>query len=155
MSTNPKGGPEVLKHLGTRSTARTRRFAGLLVFALAGVLAVSVYAFTASNTVATHSAGAGAAAVSGFEVKSPTNYTFSGNGETMTGVKFELDKAASDVAVALTAGTPAQADWTDCGASEAATPFEVTCTFGTPIPDAAGLKLSVAAVSSGTVTIGP
>jgi hypothetical protein len=72
----------------------------------------------------------------------------------MTTVTFDLDKAASDVAVALTAGTPAQADWTDCGASGASSPFAVTCTFGTPVPNANGLKLSVAAVSSGTVTIG-
>jgi hypothetical protein len=73
----------------------------------------------------------------------------------MTTVTFDLDKAASDVAVALTAGTPTQADWTDCGASGGSSPFAVTCTFGTPVPNANGLKLSVAAVSSGTVTIGP
>jgi hypothetical protein len=134
---------------------RNRNMAGVLAFAVAGIIGVSAYAFTASNTVASHSAGAGAATVSGFTVASPTNYTFSGNGLTMTTVTFDLDKAASDVAVALTAGTPAQADWTDCGASGGSSPFAVTCTFGTPIPNANGLKLSVAAVSSGTVTIGP
>jgi hypothetical protein len=142
-------------HLGKRNlVGRKRKMAGLSAFALACVIGVGVYAFTASNTVAAHSAGAGSATVSGYTVSSPTNYTFSGDGETMTAVKFDLDKAASDVQVALTAATPTQADWTDCGASSGGS-FEVTCTFGTPVPDGKGLKLSVAAVSSGTVTIGP
>jgi hypothetical protein len=129
---------------------KKRNLAGVLAIVFAAVIGVSAYAFTASNTVAAHSAGAGSAAVSGYTVNSPTNYTFSGDGETMTAVTFELDKAATDVQVALTAGTPETKDWTDCGAS---TGVVVTCTFGTPIPDAAGDKLSVAAVSSGTVTI--
>ena len=131
---------------------RKRNIAGLLAFALAGSIAVGAYAFTASNTVPNHSAGAGSATVSGYEVASPSNYTFSADGTTMNAVTFHLNKAASDVKVALTAAAPTQPDWTDCGASEAS-PFEVTCKFGTPIPDAAGLKLSVAAVSTGTVTI--
>jgi hypothetical protein len=130
-----------------------RRAAGLLVFVVASVIGVSVYAFTASNTVASHSAGAGSAGVSGYTVSSPTNYTFSADGTTMNSVTFDLDKPASDVAVALTAAAPVQGDWTDCGASGASAPYAVTCTFGTPVPDAEGLKLSVAAVSSGTVTI--
>jgi hypothetical protein len=138
---------------GKRSiTGRKRNIAGLLAFALASVIGVSAYAFTASNTVPDHSAGAGSATVSGYTVSSPTNYTFSADGTTMTEVTFDLNKAASDVKVALTAAAPAQADWTDCGASEAS-PFEVTCKFGTPVLDGEGLKLSVAAVSSGTVTI--
>jgi hypothetical protein len=137
------------------SAGRRRKVAGLLVLALACVIGVSVYAFTASNTVPNHSAGAGAGTVSGYVVSSPTNYTFNGEGTKMTAVSFDLDHAASDVAVALTPGIPAQADWTDCGASGGGAPFEVTCTFGTPVPDGEGLKLSVAAVSSGTVTIGP
>jgi hypothetical protein len=136
-------------------TGRRRKLAGLAVLALALVIGASAYAFTASNTVESHSAGAGSATVSGYTVSSPTNYTFSGDGTTMTGVTFDLDKAASDVAVALTAAAPTQSDWTDCGASGASSPFAVTCTFGTPVPDGNGLKLSVAAVSSGTVTIGP
>jgi hypothetical protein len=131
---------------------RRRNVAGLFAIALAGVLAVGAYAFTASNTVPSHSAGAGSATVSGYEVSSPTNYTFSADGTKMTEVTFNLNKAASDIKVALTPGAPAQADWTDCGASEAS-PFEVTCKFGTPVPDAEGLKLSVAAVSTGSVTI--
>ena len=138
-------------HFSKRSiVGRKRNAAGLLAVALACVIGVGAYAFTASNIVASHSAGAGAAEVSGYTVETPTNYTFSGNGLTMVGVKFKLNKPASDVEVALTPGTPETANWHDCGASVAE---EVTCTFVKPVPNAEGLKLSVAAVSSGTVTI--
>jgi hypothetical protein len=148
-----KGDPE-MRNLGrTRLGGRGRNFAGLLVIAVAVVIGASAYAFTASNTVASHSAGAGIATVSGYTVTSPTNYTFSGDGTTMNAVTFDLDKAASDVKVALTAALPSTADWSDCGASEGSSPFAVTCTFASPVPVAEGLKLNVAAVSSGTVTI--
>ena len=136
-----------------KGIAGRRNLAGLLVVAVASIIGVSVYAFTASNTVASHSAGAGSATVSGYTVASPTNYTFSGDGTKMEAVTFDLDKPATDVQVALTAGAPVKADWTDCAASEEASPYAVTCTFNSPIPVGEGLKLSVAAVSSGTVTI--
>jgi hypothetical protein len=136
-----------------KGIAGRRNLAGLLVVAVASIIGVSVYAFTASNTVASHSAGAGSATVSGYTVASPTNYTFSGDGTKMEAVTFDLDKPATDVQVALTAGAPVKADWTDCAASEGASPYAVTCTFNSPIPVGEGLKLSVAAVSSGTVTI--
>jgi hypothetical protein len=132
---------------------RRRNVVGLLAIIAALVIGVSAYAFTASNTVEAHSAGAGAATVSGYVVKSPTNYTFDESGEHMTKVSFELDHAASDVKVALSAAAPVTGDWTDCGASEASAPYGVTCTFPAPVPNAEGLKLSVAAVSSGSVTI--
>ncbi len=143
------------RNAGSKAARRRRKAAGLIVFAIACVTGVSAYAFTASNTVPEHSAGAGAATVTGYVVSSPTNYTFSGDGTKMTAVSFDLDHAASDVAVALTKAAPEQADWADCGASEAGSPFAVKCTFKAPVPNAEGLKLSVAAVSSGTVTIGP
>jgi type 1 fimbria pilin len=143
----------VFKYLGRRgATGRKRKLTGLVALALACTLAVGVYAFTASNTVAAHSAGAGVAVVSGYTVSSPTNYIFSGDGLTMVGVTFDLDKAASDVQVALTPGTPLTANWSDCGASSGGE-FAVTCTFAAPVPVAEGTHLSVAAVSSGTVTI--
>ena len=143
----------MLMNLGRRNiVGRNRKLAGLLVLALASIIGVSAYAFTASNTVPNHSSGAGAATVSGYTVSSPTNYTFSGDGLTMVGVKFQLDKAATDVQVALTAGTPETKNWSDCGAAVGGA-NEVTCTFAKPVPDGEGLKLSVAAVSSGTVTI--
>lgn len=131
---------------------RRRNLVGLLAIAIAGVIGASAYAFTAKNEVAEHSAGAGVAVVKGYEVKSPTNYTFDESGEHMTKVTFELDHAASDVKAALSKEAPVTADWTDCGAATAPN-FSVTCTFPTPVKDENGDHLSVAAVSSGTVEI--
>ena len=132
---------------------RKRRATGVLALVLACTIGVGAYAFTASNTVPEHSAGGGAATVTGYVVSSPTNYTFSEDGTKMTAVSFNLDHAASDVQVALSAAAPKTADWVDCGASGGSAPFAVSCTFPAPVADGAGLKLSVAAVSSGKVTI--
>ena len=122
------------------------------MLAVACVIGGSAYAFTASNEVPEHSAGAGNATVTGYKVSSPTNYTFSADGTHMVSVTFKLDHAASDVAVALSKALPETADWSDCGASTGGE-NEVKCTFAKPVLDGEGLKLSVAAVSSGTVTI--
>lgn len=137
---------------------RNRRTAGVLAFVVAGVLGVGAYAFTASNEVPAHKAGAGSGAVSGYEVTSHVSYTFSGNGEYMTAAHFKISAAATDVQVALTENEPEKEDWTDCGATGAGD--EVACEFkGAPafaangVPDAEGDKLSVAAVSEGKVVI--
>jgi hypothetical protein len=58
--------------LSRKGFAGRRNLAGLLVVAVASIIGVSVYAFTASNTVAAHSAGAGSATVSGYTIASPT-----------------------------------------------------------------------------------
>jgi hypothetical protein len=142
-----KGGIDVFMRF------RRRNIIGLLAFVLAGVIGVSAYAFTASNTVPNHFAGGGVATVSGYTVSSPLNYTFSADGTKMTKVTFTLDNPASDIKVALSQGAPVFADWTDCGEAKAGGE-EVTCTFpGGGVLDAEGDKLSVAAVSAGTVTI--
>ena len=132
---------------------RKRRATGVLALVLACTIGVGAYAFTASNTVPNHSAGAGAGTVSGYVIESPTEYTFDESGTHMTKVEFNLDHAASDVQVALSKAAPVTADWSDCGASGVSTPFAVKCTFAAPVPDGEGLKLSVAAVSSGKVAI--
>jgi hypothetical protein len=129
------------------------RKTGGLVFAVAAVAAVvGANAFTASNTVAASVSGAGSAAISGYAVTNPA-YTYSADGATVTAVSFNLDSAASDVKAALTE-TPVVADWQDCAASGATTPWLVTCTFATPVAAASATKLSVVAVSTGTATIG-
>lgn len=135
-----------------RKLSRKRKAGGLLAFVLAAVIGLGAYAFTASNTVTAHSAGAGVGAVSGYVVASPDNYRFNPAGTEMVGVTFELNKAATDVKVALTPGEPVFASWSDCGATKGGK-FEVLCTFAAPVPDVEGTNLSVAAVSSGTVTI--
>lgn len=132
---------------------RKRRATGVLALVLACTIGAGAYAFTASNTVAPHSAGAGVATVSGYKVESPTEYTFDESGTHMTKVEFDLDHAASDVQVALSKAAPETADWSDCGASGGSSPFAVKCTFASPVLDGNGLQLSVAAVSSGKVTI--
>ena len=128
------------------------------VLAVVAIAAVGAYAFTASNTVPAHSAGAGVNTVSGYDVTfDPSNgdgYTFNAAGTTMVKVQFSLDHAANDVKVALTAGVPTQADWVDCSASGGSSPFTTACNLpAIPVED--GLNLSVAAVSDGQVTIAP
>jgi hypothetical protein len=147
------GRPHVATGLGRRLiVGRERHLTAILLFLLAAALAVGAYVLVANTSLASHTAERGVAGESAYTVSSQASYTFSDNGEAMTAVRFELDKAASDVVVALAAGTPARAGWTDCGASEATAPFDVICTFSRPIRDGKSLKLSVAAVSSGTVT---
>lgn len=149
----------MLKPFGRRKLAsRKQRLAALVVFALAAVIGVGVYAFTASNTVPNHKAGAGAGEVTGYTVTSHVSYTWNSSGEDVVAAHFKLNEAASDVAVALTEGAPTEAgDWTDCGATtgadEVACEFTKATAFAAGVPNAEGKKLSVAAVSEGKVVI--
>lgn len=136
----------MFRHLGKRNVV------GIVAVLVAVVAGASAYAFTASIGVTAHNAGAGSAVVSGYTVTGPTNYTFSADGTTITGVDFTLDNPATDVAAALSAAAPVHNDWVDCGAS---TGNDVSCTFASPVAVGDGLQLSVAAVSTGTVTIAP
>ncbi len=93
--------------------------------------------------------------MSAYTVSSPTNYTFSADGTTVTAISFQLNAAATDVAAALSAAAPVHNDWVDCGASTGGS-NDVSCTFTTPGRERERRPtLAVAAVSSGTVTIGP
>ena len=130
---------------------RLRRLTGLATLAVAAVAGTSAYAFTASNTVPNHYAGEGVATVSGYTV-TDYEYTFSPDGTKIESAVITLDAAANDVQAALTAAAPGQSDWVDCGATNGSD--AVTCTFaGSGIPVGSAIKLSVAAVSHGTVTI--
>jgi hypothetical protein len=135
----------LLKHLKFRKTL------GLAVVVVALATAFGANAFTASNTVDPSQSGAGSAGITGYLVTNP-GYTYSADGTTVTAVSFNLDGAASDVKAALT-DTPVLADWQDCAASAATTPWLVTCTFATPVAVEFATKLSVVAVSTGTATI--
>jgi hypothetical protein len=150
----------VLTFFGRRKLAsRKQRVAALTVFALAAILGVGVYAFTASNTVPAHKAGAGAGAVTGYTVTSHVSYTWSAAGEKVTAAHFKINAAASDVQVALTPAAPtSDEDWTDCGAStggenEVACDFTKAGLFPEGVPNGEGDLLSVAAVSEGKVVI--
>ena len=66
-----------------------RRFLGAL--ALAGIMAVGNYAFTASNSVAATNAGQGSATISGYTI-STVRYTLDTSGSTanVSGVTFDV-----------------------------------------------------------------
>jgi hypothetical protein len=143
-----------------RMTGRKRKLAGLLVFALAAVIGVGAYAFTASNTIPPQSAGGGSAVVSGYTEVGKT-YTFTPNGEETTGVEVILkgEQEPSDVKVALTKAAPTAAgEWSDCPKADISEikpkEYLAVCTFNAAIPDGEGLLLSVTAVSEGNVVIG-
>ena len=149
----------MLNLLGRRKLAsRKQRLAALTAFAMAAILGVGVYAFTASNTVPAHKAGAGAGEVTGYEVTSHVSYTWNASGKNTIAAHFKLNEAASDVQVALTEGTPkADGDWTDCGetgvGNEVACDFTKAELFPEGVPNKEGTELSVAAVSEGKVVI--
>jgi hypothetical protein len=120
---------------GKRTFAsRKRKIAGLCAFALAGVLAVGAYAFTASNTQAEKSgAGANVAVVSGYKT---SNLHFTLTGGTATTAEFtaeaiagEADAKEAEVNVMKTGGTPV---WTHCELTTPGTSALFTCTFAKP-----------------------
>ena len=74
------------------------------------------------------------------------------SGRTMTAVKFHLNKAATDVEIALTGGAPERPTGPTAAPRKAHRRSRSPAHSRT-VPDGEGLKLSVAAVSSGTVTI--
>jgi hypothetical protein len=146
-----KGDIDVFKFFGKRNTAA---IAALVVAAVAGV---GAYAFTASNTVPAEYAGAGNATVGHYTV-SGVSYEFSPDTTKVDGMSFDLDQPASDAQVALvdSGHTIAAADYVDCGAAVGTgAPYVVTCDFtSAPISNTAGQKLYIAAVTSGSVTLG-
>jgi hypothetical protein len=146
--------------IGKRNFAsRKRKTAGLFAFVLAGVIGVGAYAFTAKAEVKERSVGAGTAAVTGYAVEGNEQYSFNEAGTEMTAVKFVLGgkEIPTDVKIAVTPGTPKQAEWVDCVGSggeikeQAANKYEISCKF--KVVDAEGDHMSVAAVSEGEVVI--
>lgn len=84
-------------------TIDIRRFR-LVAAALAAVaLAAGTYAFTASNTVPSTSAGSGSAAISGYTV-SNVAYTLNSDPTKIDAVDFDLDKAAGTVKIQVVSG---------------------------------------------------
>jgi hypothetical protein len=73
---------------------------------VAGIVASSAYAFTASNTVPASSAGSGSGAISGYTVSAVAYTLNTSNPQNIDAVAFTLDKAATTVKVQLAnAGT--------------------------------------------------
>ena len=116
------------------------RILGILVVAAA--LATGVYAFTATNTVPSSNAGAGAGAISGYTI---SNVQYQLNGSTPTNidsVTFTLNSAASTAKAKLVSSSTA---YTDC--TIAANDVDVTCAFSPAINITAANELSVIATS--------
>jgi hypothetical protein len=131
-----------------------RRTAGIVAILAACIAGASAYAFTAGNIVPAHKSGAGSSVVSGYTVTGPSNYIYSADGTHVVGVTFTLSAAATDAAAALSAAAPVNADWVHCGLTGGGT--IATCDYsGRPILATDALQLTVAAVSTGTVTIAP
>jgi hypothetical protein len=138
----------LFKQFGKRKTTSA------LAVLVAGVAAIGAYAFTASNTVPAHDAGVGVNTVTGYTVTTHPTYTYSADGTSIIDVTFQVDKAATDVAVALKdhGVAPVLADWLHCGPVAANT--DLTCTFAAPVPIGATQQdLFVAAVDTGLVQI--
>src|SRR5277367_6048544 len=122
---------------GKRTFAsRKRKIAGLCAVALAGVLAVGAYAFTASNTQAEESgAGANTAVVSGYNT---TNLKFTLTGGTAPTATFTAEPASAgeaeakegEINVVKVAGENA---WVHCVLTTPGSPALFTCTFATPL----------------------
>src|SRR5579862_8430119 len=124
--------------IGKRGIAsRKRKVAALCAFALAGVIGVGAYAFTASNTVPAQAAGGGQAVVSGY-TESGVSYTWNEVGTKITKVNFILASTEklepSDVKIALSPAAPKTAEWVDCPkaayVAKSAEETEIECAFG-------------------------
>ena len=154
MSKIPKRGHEVFMRKGKRTFAsRKRKIAGLCAFVLAGVIGVGAYAFTASNTVAPSSAGVGNETISPYVVEPlSVKYTFTGTEPLeITGVEFKLETAASSVEAAVTAGAPAVTDYSAPCSGGTVAKEEIKCTLPAATTVLAATKLSVLAISGGTL----
>ena len=105
---------------------RTKRFA--LAAVVAGIVASSAYAFTASNTVPASNSGSGSTAISGYTATSVAYTLNSSNPQNIDQVAFTLDKAATTVKVQLVNGgswygctNPSGNNWTCATTSPQAT----------------------------------
>ena len=83
------------------------RTVGVMVLLL--ILAASMYAFTAANTVPSSNAGIGNGTVGGYTV-SDIAYTFAEDASTVASVEFSLNGEAGTVNVRTTA----DGDWVSC-----------------------------------------
>ncbi len=133
------------KFFGKRNTAA---IAALVVAAVAGV---GAYAFTASNTVPAEYAGAGAATVGHYTV---TNVELHVRRRHDDGDRHDVRPRPAGRTTSgrrprrRHRGTPAAADYKDCGAAAGTSaPYVVTCTGLTFAATARTQKLYIAAVT--------
>ena len=117
---------------------RTKRFA--LAALLAGIVASSAYAFTASNTVPATNGGSGQGAISGYTASAVSYSLNTSNPQNIDAVTFTLDKAATTVKVQLvSAGT-----WYAC-TNVSGNNWSCNTTVGTQATAATANQLTVVA----------
>jgi len=117
---------------------RTKRFA--LAALVAGIVASSAYAFTASNTVPASNSGSGSAAISGYTASSVAYSLNSSNPQNIDAVTFTLDKAATTVKAQLVSGGA----WYACSVVSGNN-WTCNTTVGTQATAAAANQLTVVA----------
>ncbi len=88
-----------------------RNFKVLLIVLVVVILAVSAYAFAASNTVPATKAGDGSGAISGYTVSAVAYNLNATDPSALDSVDFTLDAAATQVTIKLVA---AGSTWYDC-----------------------------------------
>ena len=138
---------------------RYRRLASLATLAVAAVAGTTAYAFTSSNTLTAHDAGIGLATVSGYSTTGAPTYTWNATDGTLRSVELVVDKAASDLQVAIVdhSTAPVAADYKDCVDQNAGTDTDWLCDWGNAglpgITSATSSDFYFAAVSSGSVHI--
>ena len=107
---------------------------------MAGIVASSAYAFTASNTVPASNSGSGSGAISGYTVSAVAYSLNSSNPQNIDAVTFTLDKAATTVKAQLvSAGT-----WYACSVVSGNN-WSCNTTVGTQATAAAANQLTVVA----------
>jgi hypothetical protein len=107
---------------------------------LAGIVASSAYAFTASNTVPGTSAGSGQGTISGYTASAVSYSLNTTNPQNIDAVTFTLDKTATTVKVQLvSAGT-----WYSC-TNTSGNNWSCNTTVGTQATAATANQLTVVA----------
>ena len=120
-----------------------RRFRYVAAVLAAVCVAAGAYAFTASNTVPSTTAGSGSQTISGYTV---TNVAYTLNSATptnMDAVAFTLDKAAGTVKAQVVSG----GTWYDCTNGGSGNNWTCDTTVGTQATVAPADQLSIVATT--------
>jgi hypothetical protein len=113
----------------------------LVVLALAALLGLLAYAFTASNTVPGSKSGSGSGTISGYTVSNVAYQLNTSTPSNIDSVTFTLDAAATTVKAKAVSGS---STYTACSVAGGT---DVTCDFSPDIAVASADQLSVIATT--------
>jgi hypothetical protein len=111
------------------------------VLALAALLGLLAYAFTASNTVPGSKSGSGSGTVSGYAVSNVAYQLSASTPSNIDNVTFTLDAAATTVKAKVVSGS---STYTSCSVAGGT---DVTCDFSPDVTVASADQLSVIATA--------